>query len=163
MLAFIKSFSSNYNTVWAGRSLGIWTAVEMDVAIICCCLPPLRPLVSRAITRTSLDKGLEQSRSYLSNLFRTDSAILNKTQREEGTKDSAGCPSSMLSSLPVSGTATPDPKSESGEDKITTSWLSMTETIYENEGEDENDFLNNQAFACGRIGTDNHRFVGSAV
>ena len=160
MLAFIKAFSSDYNTVWAGRSLGIWTAVEMDVAIICCCLPPLRPLVARILTRMKLDKGLDRSRSYLSSLLGPRSEKAEKSQQGDNSNISANCPSSMSYSSPVSGMATPDPSTESKEDKTLTSWLSMTQTIYE----DEDDACDVEAnIGRSRIDNDDDRFATSAV
>ena len=33
--------------MWGNRSLGVWSAIETNVAIVCCCLPPLRPLLGR--------------------------------------------------------------------------------------------------------------------
>lgn len=169
MLAFIKSFSSGYNTLWAGRSLGIWTAVEMDVAIICCCLPPLRPLIARALTRLKLDRGLERGRSYLSSLLGTSSSNeTEKTQQQqpkqrqhENSNTSATCPSTLSYSSPVSGMATPEPMGENKEDKTLTSWLSMTQTIYEDEDDDVE--ANMGRSYSGRMRNDNYRFVGSAL
>ncbi|KAI1802948.1 hypothetical protein F4811DRAFT_364769 [Daldinia bambusicola] len=35
----------------SGLSVGIWSGVELDLAIICACLPTLRPMVARAFPR----------------------------------------------------------------------------------------------------------------
>lgn len=167
MFAFIKSFSSSqYNTLWAGHSLGIWTAVEMDVAIMCCCLPPLRPLIARALTRMKFDRGLERGRSYLSSLLGTRSSNeAEKTQRQqrqqENSNTSATCPSTLSYSSPVSGMATPDPMGENKEDKTLTSWLSMTQTIYEDEDGDVE--ANMGRSNSDRMRNENYGFVGSAV
>ena len=64
MLAFIRAFGDGtYNLVWAGRSVAIWTAIEMNVAIVCVCLPPLRLLVMRLVSSNSVSR----SRSFISN------------------------------------------------------------------------------------------------
>ena len=68
MLAFTLAFrDGTYNLVWGGRSIAIWTAIEMNVAIICACLPPLRLLIVRLfLSRTRLSKSAERSRTFFS-------------------------------------------------------------------------------------------------
>lgn len=77
MLAFIRAFGDGtYNLVWGGRSIGIWTAIEMNVAIICACLPPMRLLIMRLFSsRTRLSKSVERSRSFVSNKIISSSGI----------------------------------------------------------------------------------------
>ena len=45
---------NNYDLIWGGRSLGVWSAIEMNVAIVCCCLPPLRPLLGKISSKLGL-------------------------------------------------------------------------------------------------------------
>ena len=42
---------------WGGISLGQWANIETNVAIICCCLPTLRPLAKRLSPYVTLGKG----------------------------------------------------------------------------------------------------------
>ena len=44
----------------------MWTAIEMDVAIICCCLPPLRPLAARLWRKLRQSKRVERSFRFVS-------------------------------------------------------------------------------------------------
>ena len=69
----------------------------------------------------------------------------------------------MSYSSPVSGMATPEPKLMSTEDKSATSWLSMTQTIYDNEEDEDDGFLNGRNMADGGISDDHQRAIGSAV
>ncbi|TGZ76694.1 hypothetical protein EX30DRAFT_399101 [Ascodesmis nigricans] len=40
-----------YDVTWEGYTIWLWTAVEIDLGIICCSIPPLRPLIRRHFPR----------------------------------------------------------------------------------------------------------------
>ena len=88
MLAFIRAFGDGtYNLVWGGRSVAIWTAIEMNVSIICACLPPLRLLIMRLFSsRMRLGKSADRSRSFVSNKIISGNGIkpVHKFLRSRG-------------------------------------------------------------------------------
>ena len=86
---------------------------------------------------------------------------MENPQQKGHSNTSAICPSTLSYSSPVSGMATPDPTGENKEDKTLTSWLSMTQTIYEDEDDDCGDVEANTG--RNRIRTDDYRLVGSTV
>lgn len=68
-----------------GRYLAEWLVVEVTVAIICSCLPTLRPLIVRMFSNIKLNrKTPEKVRTYMVNKFArqpTKTAELEETER----------------------------------------------------------------------------------
>lgn len=48
LLGVIQAFTGGeYDLVWGGQPIMVWMSLEIHLAIVCCCLPPLRPLAAR--------------------------------------------------------------------------------------------------------------------
>ena len=103
-------------TRWAGLSVGNWSAIEMNVAIVCCCLPPLRPLATRLWRKVQQGKRLEHSRRFISSRLSGLSSFISSS----GKILSFSSPSSSSKSA---ATATPS-RSKSGLDGSTPGELS---------------------------------------
>ena len=91
MLAFIRAFGDGtYNLVWAGRSVAIWTAIEMNIAIICACLPPLRLLIMHFFSSTTkLGKSVNRSRSVISSKIMNVGRTISM-EKLQGSRDGDG-------------------------------------------------------------------------
>ena len=159
--AFIESFDGSLNLEWGGFSVGVWTAIEMNTAIICCCLPPLRPAIARLWSRIEASKGMNRARNYLSGLFgtmlssttttapataTTSSSATGKSQDSPDSKESkdseegrrVAVPMSLsLTSASVVGHLASDEK-RSG-NKTSMSWLSVGKTSYAGSEEARNE------------------------
>jgi hypothetical protein len=52
-----RTFNDTYDETWVGYTVWLWTAVEVDLAIICACTPALKPLFKRYLGGTISEKS----------------------------------------------------------------------------------------------------------
>ena len=75
-----------YYPSWAGQPIALWTSIEANLALICCSLPILRPLVVR-VWRKYSPRGRDRfSISYFSEKLRSRSADESSSNTSEGRK-----------------------------------------------------------------------------
>ncbi len=146
LAAFVEAFDGSYNMEWGGFSVGVWTSIEMNVAIVCCCLPPLRPAATRVWKRVKSDRLVLRTHRYFSDLLTRSTVKSTKKSTKICHEESAGNPSNtphgsswgslngekeseVSSQLPSESTAPADGNAGKGE----TSWLTMTQTVYEDD------------------------------
>jgi hypothetical protein len=60
-LKFIVSFGSSKDTTWDSITPALWSLIEINVAMICACLPAIRALLSKVLP-SIFDIGSEKSR-----------------------------------------------------------------------------------------------------
>lgn len=96
----------NHNKIWAGRSATMWSAIEANMAIICSCLPTLRPLATRfwvKLPSTSFNFRLSRSRTDKENSFTTRAQSADG-EMKGSTEESFGRSESSLPALPTNET-----------------------------------------------------------
>ncbi|KAL3495295.1 hypothetical protein BJX62DRAFT_196525, partial [Aspergillus germanicus] len=84
-LSSLRTVAKSNDTSWSNVAAAYWTAAECNVAIICACLPFLRPLVSRIFPRF-LSTGNSYNNRYTrnNNLTRTTAAQASNVATSRG-------------------------------------------------------------------------------
>ena len=79
---------------FGGRHLTEWLVVEATIAIICSCLPTLRPLIVRMFSKIKLDRKTPQKlRTYMASKFTrqsTRTAELGESERNTSPSSRKG-------------------------------------------------------------------------
>ena len=81
-----------YYPSWAGQPISLWTSIEANLAMICSCLPLLRPILVRFFRKMDLYGKGDRGLAYFSSKLKSGgSTLLNKTNvggDESGSSDS---------------------------------------------------------------------------
>ena len=85
-----------YYATWAGHPIAVWTGIEVNLALICSCLPPLRPLAAR------LWKKFEaQNRSFVSWGFGYLSSMSSRSKSSKSGDSEKSIPNTMTTTTTI--------------------------------------------------------------
>jgi hypothetical protein len=62
-LQFLLTFANSANPTWDNLGVSIWSTVEINVGLMCACMPTLRLLLARIVPGMRSDAGSSRSQS----------------------------------------------------------------------------------------------------